>query len=241
MNLIANTATMTSLEIADLVGKRHDNVKRTIETLIQRRVITSPQIEEKPTGGRPTAEYVFTGDTGKRDSLVVVAQLSPEFTGALVDRWQTLESRVGRPQSMAEQLLASAQVLVGIEQEQLRQQLALERVESRMEVVEELRFLSARPSGFESITHVRERINKRHGLPGWLIDLVMRDLPRSPLPFAMVKSDHAEERAQPYAIWPTAGVTRLFDEFVRECTRVTAERATHPEIAQRFKIRPEAV
>ncbi|VTM36239.1 DNA-binding protein Roi [Klebsiella pneumoniae] len=44
---------MTSLEIAELVEKRHDNVKRTIETLIMRGVITSPQIEEKPTAGAP--------------------------------------------------------------------------------------------------------------------------------------------------------------------------------------------
>jgi phage regulator Rha-like protein len=28
--------------------KRHDNVKRTIETLLERGVIASPQIEEKP-------------------------------------------------------------------------------------------------------------------------------------------------------------------------------------------------
>jgi len=33
--------------------KRHDNVKRTIETLLERGVIASPQIEEKPTAGRP--------------------------------------------------------------------------------------------------------------------------------------------------------------------------------------------
>jgi phage regulator Rha-like protein len=31
---------------AELVEKRHDNVKRTIETLAERAVITLPQIEE---------------------------------------------------------------------------------------------------------------------------------------------------------------------------------------------------
>lgn len=31
---------------------------------------------------------------GKRDSYVVVAQLSPEFTARLVDRWQELEEQV---------------------------------------------------------------------------------------------------------------------------------------------------
>jgi phage regulator Rha-like protein len=89
--------TMSSFDIAGLVGKRHDNVKRTIETLIERGVITSPQIEEKPTAGRPTTIYVFEGEHGKRDSIVVVAQLSPEFTACLVDRWQELEAQIAKP------------------------------------------------------------------------------------------------------------------------------------------------
>lgn len=89
--------TMSSLEIATLVGKRHDNVKRTIETLVVKGVITSPQIEEKPTAGRPTNIYVFKGEEGKRDSIVVVAQLYPEFTAKLVDRWQELEKQISSP------------------------------------------------------------------------------------------------------------------------------------------------
>jgi phage regulator Rha-like protein len=94
MNLITSTAlTMSSQEIADLVGKRHDNVKRTIETLAKGGSIQLPQIEEvKNHLGQMVEQYVFAGEKGKRDSFVVVAQLSPEFTGALVDRWQALES-----------------------------------------------------------------------------------------------------------------------------------------------------
>lgn len=84
---------MTSVEIADMVEKRHDNVKRTIESLAEQGVISFPQIEEKPTAGRPLQFYVFEGEQGKRDSIVVVAQLSPEFTARLVDRWQELESQ----------------------------------------------------------------------------------------------------------------------------------------------------
>lgn len=99
MNLITtgNAVTMTSREIAELVGKRHDNVKRTIEALAESGVIESPQIEEIPTATKPVAVYVFTGEKGKRDSIVVVAQLSPEFTAALVDRWQELEGRKPQP------------------------------------------------------------------------------------------------------------------------------------------------
>ena len=41
----SNVIKMTSIEIAELVGKRHDNVKRTIETLAKNGVIRLPQIE----------------------------------------------------------------------------------------------------------------------------------------------------------------------------------------------------
>ncbi len=80
--------TMTSLEIAELVEKRHDNVKRTIETLANSGVIELPQFEEvKNHLGQTVSVYLVD----KRSSYIVVAQLSPEFTARLVDRWQELE------------------------------------------------------------------------------------------------------------------------------------------------------
>jgi len=79
--------TMSSAEVAGLCEKRHDNVKRTIEMLAERQVIPFPQTEEKKTAGRPAVVYQLD----KRSSLIVVAQLSPEFTARIVDRWQELE------------------------------------------------------------------------------------------------------------------------------------------------------
>lgn len=94
--------TMTSLEISELTGSRHDSVKRTIERLAERGVIQSPplvEIENKQSLGprNKTMAYVFTGKQGKRDSLIVVAQLCPEFTARIVDRWQELEEAVSTP------------------------------------------------------------------------------------------------------------------------------------------------
>lgn len=94
--------TMSSREMSELTGKRHDSVKRTIETLAFKTdkngdpapVIGVPQIVEYlDTLGRPANEY----HVSKRDSFVVVAQLCPEFTAALVDRWQELEAQVAKP------------------------------------------------------------------------------------------------------------------------------------------------
>ena len=86
--------TMSSREIADLVSSRHDSVKRTIERLVERKVIGSPPVVEYLDGLRRKAnEYMVC----KRDSFIIVAQLSPEFTARLVDRWQELEALSAKP------------------------------------------------------------------------------------------------------------------------------------------------
>lgn len=90
-----NTATMTSQEIANLVQSRHDNVKRTIERLVESSVIQLPPLEEvKNHLGQTVVNYIFSGEQGKRDTTIIVAQLSPQFTGQLVDRWMELEKQI---------------------------------------------------------------------------------------------------------------------------------------------------
>ncbi|WEI12324.1 Rha family transcriptional regulator [Acinetobacter soli] len=84
---------MLSSDIALITNIRLDSVKRTIERLAERRVITLPPTVEKPTSGRTSTEYVFSGEQGKLDSITVVAQLCPEFTAAIVKRWYELEQQ----------------------------------------------------------------------------------------------------------------------------------------------------
>lgn len=91
-------ATMTSREIAELVGSRHDKVKQSIDRLVDRSVITQPPVGDesyRDGSGRLVLTKVY--QVTKRDSFVVVAQLCPEFTAALVDRWQALEQQVSAP------------------------------------------------------------------------------------------------------------------------------------------------
>ena len=95
-----NPVTMSSREIADMVGSRHDDTKRSIERLANQGVITLPPMAEVSNAGpgpKMVSVYLFAGEKGKRDSIIVVAQLSPEFTARLVDRWQELESNLAKP------------------------------------------------------------------------------------------------------------------------------------------------
>ncbi|MBO0141510.1 phage antirepressor KilAC domain-containing protein [Agrobacterium sp. Ap1] len=113
--------TMSSREIADLLDLRHDNVKRTISTLAGKGLVSFTQAEENSaagTGGRPGTVY----HVDKRDSYVVVAQLSPEFTARLVDRWQELETAaadpariLNNPSSLRQLLLDNVEKVIKLE------------------------------------------------------------------------------------------------------------------------------
>jgi phage antirepressor YoqD-like protein len=92
--LEATTKTMTSREIAEVVESRHDKVKQSIERLVAKGVISSPPVGNfKNINNVSGTEYLVC----KRDSYVIVAQLSPEFTARLVDRWQELEAQQKAP------------------------------------------------------------------------------------------------------------------------------------------------
>ncbi|SDS20041.1 Phage antirepressor protein YoqD, KilAC domain [Halopseudomonas xinjiangensis] len=91
----APVAWMSSQEIADLVESRHDSVKRTVERLVDRGVISQPPLVDGPRSGNGVVVQAYR--ISKRDSYVVVAQLCPEFTARLVDRWQALEAQVMQP------------------------------------------------------------------------------------------------------------------------------------------------
>jgi phage regulator Rha-like protein len=104
MNLITSNQTMTSREIAELLESRHDSVKRTIERLVASSVISQPPMEDGEKSANGVIEKLYK--VGKRDSYIIVAQLSPEFTARLVDRWQELEQGAVKalPKSFSEAL-----------------------------------------------------------------------------------------------------------------------------------------
>ncbi len=85
--------TMTSREISSMLSKNHSDIKRSAERLVSSGVINNGQplaeCEFKTSRGNKFTEYLIN----KRDSLVLVAQNSPEFTAVIVDRWQELEAK----------------------------------------------------------------------------------------------------------------------------------------------------
>lgn len=128
-------ASMTSLEIAELVGSQHKDVKRSIERLMDKGIIRSAPMANFEIINNlglklNVGAYIFEGEQGKRDSIIVVAQLCPEFTARLVDRWRELEEQIRKPMSEIEMVAAMAL-------EAVRQQKRITQVEEKVSHVAE--------------------------------------------------------------------------------------------------------
>lgn len=106
----ASILAMSSREIAEITHKEHKNVLRVIRDLIEQNLVA--QIE--PLKFEYRNQWFDYYELNKRDTFVVVARLSPEFTAAVVDRWQALENRQKPtaliPQSFSEALMLAAQL-----------------------------------------------------------------------------------------------------------------------------------
>lgn len=100
--------TMSSREIAELTGKRHDNVMPVCRSLRESGVC--PEIQETPWINPQNGQTYMECQLSKRDSLVLIARLSPEFTARVVDRWQELEAQAAPalPRTMAQALRLAA-------------------------------------------------------------------------------------------------------------------------------------
>ncbi|MDH7438334.1 phage antirepressor KilAC domain-containing protein [Pasteurella multocida] len=113
------TLTMSSREIASLINKNHSDLCRSIERLISKGVIKGyqPMAYTHPQNGQTYYEYHLE----KRDCLIVVAQNCPEFTAAIVDRWQELENQQ-KPTALSRKELA----LMVLQAEEENERLQLE-------------------------------------------------------------------------------------------------------------------
>ena len=120
---INNTQRMTSREMATLCNKRHDNTVLIIKDLLDRGLLknSTPQQYTHEQNGQQYIQFL----SDQRDSLVIVARLSPEFTADVIDRWQALEAQVTAPAfqiptTLSEALRLAADQAEVIEHQQTR-------------------------------------------------------------------------------------------------------------------------
>ena len=104
---------MNTKQISTVLGKSHSNIKISAERLAEKGTIALQGFNFEHNGNMYQA-YNLT----KRDSIILVAQNSPEFTAAIVDRWQELENK----NNDIPQTYSAALLLAGQQAEQLEKQ-----------------------------------------------------------------------------------------------------------------------
>ena len=120
--------TMGTREIAKLLNRDHSDIRRSANRLVDSGVIN---------GGLPLADTPYTNDQNcqtyyeyrlnKLDSITLVAQNCPQFTAALVRRWDELERGSARPSFMDSLSPAAVIMLEDLDRQlkESKQQLAI--------------------------------------------------------------------------------------------------------------------
>ncbi|MBU0917933.1 MAG: Rha family transcriptional regulator [Gammaproteobacteria bacterium] len=238
--------TMSSREIAELTGKRHDHVMRDIRNMLEELGEDAPKFGAMFPDAyeRPQPGFVLPKDL----TITLVSGYSVVMRHRIVTRWQELEQQAARPMTQLEVIAANAQALVMIERQQqaimATQQQTAANLAKLETAVNEVAHMAAStqvwdhcPQNCEPITKIRGRMLKQYGLPAWVVDMVMRELPLSPKVHGMVRNGHEEAKGMHYEVWAVADVTRTFKRFVDACKPETAHFASHPDIDRRFHIK----
>lgn len=216
--------TMSSREIADLVESRHDSVKRTIERLVASGVIQQPPtVEVKNHLSQTVQEYRLI----KRDSYIVVAQLSPEFTARLVDRWQELEQNqaidpmraLNDPATMRGLLLSYSEKVIDLEQkvsEMLPQNEAFKRIsfaEGKMCITDAAKTLQVQPKRLFNYLSENLWIYRRSGNKNWIAyqDRIQTGLLEHKV--TTITTSDGDERVQQQVLVTPKGLARLAQHF----------------------------
>lgn len=109
-----NVLTMSSLEIAELTGKRHDNVTADIEKMLSDLGKAAPDFAgtafyEVNNAKRSRKIY----NLPKRETLILVSGYSVAMRARIIDRWQELEQKESAqfkmPKTLSEALLLAGQ------------------------------------------------------------------------------------------------------------------------------------
>lgn len=227
----AAALTMSSEEIATLVESRHDNVKTSIERLGARGVIQLPALQEVRNHlGQAVSVYQLC----KRDSYVVVAQLSPEFTARLVDRWQELEAQAAPALPDFSNPVAAARAWADAKESEMRTAEALALAAPKAEFVD--RFVAAETGamGFRQVCKLL-RANEERFRAFLLDNKVMYHLGGRLTPLAqhmdagrfVVKAGHAQhsDHAFTQAKFTSKGVTWIAGLWGQHQARLAQEGA----------------
>lgn len=244
--MAGSLTTMTSREIAGLTGKRHDNVCRDMRTMFFELELDALNFEDNYLDANNRAQTGYA--LNEELSITLVSGYDTKMRLSIIKRWKELEVGVSpaKPLTQAEMFMQSAQALMAfqgrceaIESTALALSTQIDKqhdtMSARMDSVEDSAVWKVCPSTAESIMHIRQRINVKHGLSGAIVDEVLRQSVYAPKPAGMVLNASESARGSHYAVYWKKDVTKVFEVFMKETRKETAARFSHPIIAGKFK------
>jgi phage regulator Rha-like protein len=240
-DLMAGVATMTSREIAELTGKNHSDVMRDIRNMLEGLGEDQSSFADIffDSYNRPQPCFKLPQD----ETICLMTGYDPKARMAVIKRWKELESGAVALTDPLANLPAEQRALVAvmldnasIKRVQAEQAASIVAIEQRVEQAAETHLMLVRPSASESIVHIRQRINKKYGIPCRIVDEVIRQSPYAPKPAGMVKNGHENAQGGSYAVYWTKDINAVFARFVSECRRETTTQVSHPLIVGKFKL-----
>ena len=126
--LTGRKESMTSLEIAELVGREHKSVMRSIREMEEGWVkicgckfaLTSREVQQPNGGTREVPCYELT----KRECLYIATKFNDEARAKLIIRWEELETKERTGGFVVPQTFSQALMLAAKQQEQIEEQRA---------------------------------------------------------------------------------------------------------------------
>lgn len=119
--------TMTSREIADLTGKRHDHVLADIRKMLVELGLTSPEfsVDLFDSYGRTQVGFALP----KRETLILVSGYNLTMRAKIIDRWQELEAKEQKNQIVLPNFTDPAEAAMAWALQYKEKQIALQQLE----------------------------------------------------------------------------------------------------------------
>lgn len=137
--LIIPAQTMSSVEIAELTGKRHDHVMTDIDKMLSELEIQSPEFSGEQTFANNRKRKIY--NLPKRECLILVSGYSIQLRTKIIDRWQELESQAQPPSTLNPTNMSRLQLLemaMQAEQERLALEHKVEEMQPKVEALDRI-------------------------------------------------------------------------------------------------------
>lgn len=227
---------MSSREIADLTGKRHDNVVVDIKKMLLElgEDILNFQGIYRDSMNREQTEYFLDRD----HTETLLLGYSAELRLRVVRRLREMEDALSKPQAptTAEAFAQAFRMLADREAQDAAHAAAIAEVNERVGIIEQTAPLKAKPQNAESISEVRKRMNRAHGLSVAIVNSVLDHKSYGIRPFAMVKNSHEDAQGSAYGVYWIRDISALFKRFSGETTPHSATMFCHPIIGRPFRM-----